>query len=35
MSSSQSDNTVLFGVANKNSSDDLKWIPSTSNNFGH
>ncbi len=35
MSSAQSDNTVLFGVANKNSSDDLKWIPSTSNNFGH
>ena len=35
MSSSQSDNTVLFGVANQNSSDDLKWIPSTSNNFGH
>ena len=35
MSSSQSDNTVLFGVANKNSADDLKWIPSTSNNFGH
>ena len=35
MSSSQSDNTVLFGVANKNSSDDLKWIPSTSNSFGH
>ena len=35
MSSAQSDNTVLFGVANKNSSEDLKWIPSTSNNFGH
>ena len=35
MSSSQSDNTVMFGVANKNSSDDLKWIPSTTNNFGH
>ena len=35
MSSSQSDNTVLFGVANKNCSDDLQWIPSTSNNFGH
>ncbi len=35
MSTSQSDNTILFGVANANSSDDLKWIPSTSNNFGH
>ena len=35
MSSSQSDNTILFGVANANSADDLKWVPSTSNNFGH
>ena len=35
MSSSQSNNTILFGVANANSSDDLKWIPSTTNSFGH
>lgn len=35
MSSAQSNNTILFGVANANSSDDLKWVPSTSNNFGH
>ena len=35
MSSAQSNNTLLFGVANANSSDDLKWIPSTTNNFGH
>ena len=35
MSSAQSNNTVLFGVANANSTDDLKWVPSTSNNFGH
>lgn len=35
MDSGQSDNTIMFGVANKNSADDLKWVPSTSNNFGH
>ena len=35
MSSAQSNNTILFGVANANSTEDLKWVPSTSNNFGH
>ena len=35
MTSAQSGNTVMFGVADKNSTDDLKWVPSTSNNFGH
>ena len=35
MASAQSGNTVMFGVANKNSTEELKWVPSTSNNFGH
>ena len=35
MASAQSDNKIMFGVANANSTDDLKWVPSTSNNFGH
>ena len=35
MTSAQSGNTVLFGVADQNSTDNLKWVPSTSNNFGH
>ena len=35
MESQQSDNTVLFGMAIKNNTDELKWVPSTSNNFGH
>lgn len=35
MTSAQSNNTIMFGVADKNSTDDLKWVPSTSNNFGH
>ncbi len=32
---SQENNTIMFGVANANDTDNLKWIPSTSNNFGH
>lgn len=32
---SQENNTIMFGVANKNSTEDLKWIPASSNNFGH
>ena len=35
MASAQSNNTILFGVANANNSNDLKWIPSTTNSFGH
>lgn len=32
---SQENNTIMFGVANGNNTDDFKWIPSSSNNFGH
>ena len=32
---SQENNTVMFGVAESNNTDNLKWIPSSSNNFGH
>ena len=32
---SQVNNTVMFGVANANDTDDLKWIPQSSNNIGH
>ena len=35
LTSVQSDNTVMFGVADKNSTESLKWVPSTTNNFGH
>ena len=32
---SQENNTIMFGVANANDTDDLKWIPESSNNLGH
>ena len=35
MQTSQENNTILFGVADGNNKDDFKWIPSSSNNFGH
>ena len=35
LTSAQSGNTIMFGVADKNSTDELKWVPSTSNSFGH
>lgn len=35
MTTSQENNTILFGVANKNNTEDLKWIPATSSSFGH
>ena len=33
--SSQVDNTIMFGLAIANNTEDLKWIPSSCNNFGH
>lgn len=35
MTTTQSNNTIMFGVADKNNTDDLKWVPRTSDNFGH
>ena len=35
MQTSQENNTILFGVADGNDKDAFKWIPSSSNNFGH
>ena len=35
MTTAQSNNTILFGVAEKNDTENLKWIPRTSDNFGH
>ena len=35
MTTAQENNTILFGVAQKNDTDNLKWIPATTNNFGH
>ena len=35
MSTSQTDNTIMFGIADKNNTNALKWIPMTSSNFGH
>lgn len=35
MSTTQSNNTILFGLADKNDTDALKWVPRTSDNFGH
>ena len=32
---SQEGNTIMFGIANANDTDDLKWIPQSSNNLGH
>ncbi len=32
---SQVNNTVMFGVANENDTENLKWIPQSANNFGH
>ena len=32
---SQEKNTILFGVANANNTEDFKWVPSSTNNFGH
>ena len=32
---SQKDNTIMFGLAEANDTDNFKWIPSSSNNFGH
>ena len=32
---SQVDNTIYFGVANGNDTDNLKWIPRTGGNVGH
>ena len=32
---SQENNTIMFGIAEANNTDNFKWIPSSSNNFGH
>lgn len=32
---SQENNTIMFGMAEANDTENLKWIPSSSNNFGH
>lgn len=32
---SQEDNTIMFGIAQANDTDDLLWVPASSNNFGH
>lgn len=33
--SAQQENTIMFGVANENNTEDLKWIPKTAANYGH
>jgi len=33
--SAQKDNTMMFGVADENNHDNMKWIPKTSANYGH
>lgn len=35
MATSQEGNTIMFGVADKNNTETLKWIPRTSNGIGH
>ena len=32
---SQENNTIMFGIAEANNTEVLKWIPQSSNNFGH
>lgn len=32
---SQENNTIMFGIAEENDTDNFKWIPSSANNFGH
>ena len=32
---SQENNTIMFGVATANNTDNLNWVPQSSNNFGH
>ena len=35
MTTYQENNTIMFGLAEKNNTDDLKWIPRTSSGIGH
>lgn len=35
MTTSQQNNTIMFGVADGNDTDNFKWVPSSSNNYGH
>ena len=35
LTSAQSNNTIMFGLCEKNNTSDFKWVPSTTNNFGH
>ena len=35
MTTSQENNTIMFGIAEKNNTDNLKWIPASTNSIGH